>query len=129
MTLRRSPRALCCVFACTLALAVPLRTSPAADQPATDQFTAGFGKSDITPPPGLPMWGYGARHDALSEGALDTLWTKAVVIRAGDSKLALVGSQHGISRCQRLKHGVVHVYARAIHRRNHVLRRARRRGY
>ena len=95
MILRRSPRALCCVFACTLALAVPLRTSPAADQPATDQFTAGFGKSDITPPPGLPMWGYGARHDALSEGALDTLWAKAVVIRAGDSKLALVGLDLG----------------------------------
>ena len=31
-------------------------------------FEVGFGQRDITPPPGLPMWGYGARHDMLAKG-------------------------------------------------------------
>ena len=31
------------------------------------------------------MWGYGARHNALSHGALDPLMAKAIVIEAGDS--------------------------------------------
>ena len=31
-------------------------------------FEVGFGERDITPPAGLPMWGYGARHDMLVAG-------------------------------------------------------------
>ena len=30
----------------------------------------------------MPMWGYGARHDRLSEGVLDPLRAKALVIQA-----------------------------------------------
>ncbi len=93
MTSRCSLFALC--FLVSGALALPHRVAKGADQPDGAQFQAGFGKSDITPPPGLPMWGYGARHDKLSEGALDTLWAKAVVIHAGGSKLALVGLDIG----------------------------------
>jgi len=63
-----------------------------ADRPV---FTVGFGKRDITPPAGLPMWGYGARHDMLSQGALDPLFAKAVVIRGGEDKVALVGLDIG----------------------------------
>ena len=58
-------------------------------------FRVGFAKRDITPPPGLPMWGYGARHDALADGVLDPLFAKAVVVHAGESKLALVGLDLG----------------------------------
>jgi neutral ceramidase len=65
---------------------------PEARPPA---FEVGFGERDITPPAGLPMWGYGARHDMLSQGALDPLFAKAVVIRAGDDKLAIVGLDMG----------------------------------
>ena len=41
------------------------------------------------------MWGYGARHDMLSEGALDPLMAKAIVIAAGADKVALVGIDLG----------------------------------
>ena len=41
------------------------------------------------------MWGYGARHDMLAEGTLDPLMAKAIVIAAGDDKVALVGIDIG----------------------------------
>ena len=41
------------------------------------------------------MWGYGARHDMLSQGVLDPLMAKAIVIAAGDDKVALVGIDLG----------------------------------
>ncbi|MEZ6074214.1 MAG: hypothetical protein R3C56_00650 [Pirellulaceae bacterium] len=37
------------------------------------------------------MWGYGCCHAALSEGVLNPLFASAVVIQAGDEKLAIVG--------------------------------------
>ncbi len=64
---------------------------------AEDTFKAGFAKVDITPTAPMPMWGYGARHDALSQGVRDPLYAKAVVIEAGDKKLALVGLDLGRS--------------------------------
>ena len=47
------------------------------------------------PPTGYPMWGYGARHDMPCEGTLDPLMAKAIVIAAGDEKLAIVGTDLG----------------------------------
>ena len=41
------------------------------------------------------MWGYGGRHDMLSQGTLDPLMAKAVVIAAGDDKVAVVGIDLG----------------------------------
>lgn len=58
-------------------------------------FRVGAGERDITPPAGLPMWGYGARHDMVSQGVLDPLMAKAIVIAAGDDKVALVGIDLG----------------------------------
>ena len=60
-------------------------------------FRAGFAKVDVTPTEPTPMWGYGARHDWLSTGARDPLYAKALVIEAGDDKLALVGLDLGRS--------------------------------
>src|SRR5690242_16473897 len=54
------------------------------------EFKAGVAKRDITPQKPMPMWGYGERHDALSKGALDTLYAKCVVLEAGDTKAAIV---------------------------------------
>jgi hypothetical protein len=59
------------------------------------EFRAGAADKDITPPVGVPMWGYGARHDMLSQGALDPLMAKAIVIAAGEDKVALVGIDIG----------------------------------
>ncbi len=64
---------------------------------ATDgaAFQVGAADRDITPPPGIPMWGYGARHDKPSEGTLDPLMAKAIVVAAGDDKVAIVGTDLG----------------------------------
>jgi neutral ceramidase len=58
-------------------------------------FRVGVADKDITPPVGIPMWGYGARHDAGCQGVLDPLMAKAVVIAAGNDKVAIVGTDLG----------------------------------
>lgn len=60
-------------------------------------FKAGAARRDVTPREPVPMWGYGARHDALSQGVLDPLYAEAIVIQAGEQKLALVGLDLGRS--------------------------------
>jgi neutral ceramidase len=60
-------------------------------------FQAGAARRDITPTEPVPMWGYGGRHDALSDGSLDPLYATALVIAAGDRKLAMVGLDLGRS--------------------------------
>lgn len=70
----------------------------------TDQsavFKVGVGRRDITPREPVPMWGYGDRHDALSTGKLDPLYAVALVIQAGDKKLAIVGLDLGRSPSER----------------------------
>lgn len=59
------------------------------------KFLAGAATADVTPKEPVPMWGYGSRHDALSTGVLDPLKAKAIVIQAGDDKLAIVGLDLG----------------------------------
>jgi hypothetical protein len=59
------------------------------------KFGVGIAKRDITPQAPVPMWGYGARHDALSQGITDPLMAKAIVIEAGDQRLAIVGMDIG----------------------------------
>jgi hypothetical protein len=58
-------------------------------------FKAGFAKRDITPERPMPMWGYGDRHAALSQGVSDRLLAKSVVVEAGDQRLAIVGMDIG----------------------------------
>ncbi|HEY3440557.1 MAG TPA: neutral/alkaline non-lysosomal ceramidase N-terminal domain-containing protein [Paludibaculum sp.] len=60
-------------------------------------FQAGYARRDITPGEAVPMWGYGSRHDALSQGTMDPLYADAVVIQAGDTKMAVVGLDLGRS--------------------------------
>ena len=67
-----------------------------ADPPAA-AFRVGFARRDVTPKEPVPMWGYGARHAALSQGTLDPLYADALVIAAGDAKLAIVGLDLGRS--------------------------------
>ena len=58
-------------------------------------FRAGAARREITPREPVPMWGYGDRPDALSEGVLDPLYADALVIDAGGVKLAVVGLDLG----------------------------------
>lgn len=79
------------IFIITIATAlIPLAT-------AEGTFKAGFAKVDVTPTAPTPMWGYGARKDALSMGTRDPLYAKALVIETDDGKAALIGLDLGRS--------------------------------
>jgi len=88
---RRRPEPLAPLLLLAITAALPPLTR-GADAPT---FLAGVAQRDVTPEKPTPMWGYGARHDQLSQGVLDPLWAKAVVIQAGELKLAIVGMDLG----------------------------------
>lgn len=79
---------------CAMCIAVLVAMIPGA---LAAEFQVGFAKTDITPTKPMPMWGYGARHDALSTGVRDPLFAKAVVVDVGEQKLAIVGLDLGRS--------------------------------
>jgi len=83
------------VLAFVAAVAAICATASSSRAAGNVEFRVGAGEKEITPPAGIPMWGYGARHDALCQGTLDPLMAKAIVIAAGDDKLALVGIDLG----------------------------------
>ncbi len=84
------------IVALVIISSAPLRaadeTLKAFKQPT---FSVGFAKQDITPKAPMPMWGYGARHDMLSDGTLSPLFAKAIVIQVDKDKVALVGLDLG----------------------------------
>jgi neutral ceramidase len=97
-----------------------------APQPArtAEELQAGAACVDITPPIGFPMWGYAARKDQPSLGVRDPLRARALVLAAGDKRIALVSLDLGrapprasmaVIR-QRLKSaGTEHVFLVATH--------------
>ena len=70
-------------------LFVPLGTATA------EVLEVGAHTVDVTPPIGIPMWGYGNRHDDLSTGVMDPLQANALVLAVGENKLAIVGLDIG----------------------------------
>ena len=62
---------------------------------AGEELRAGAAKIDITPPTGFAMWGYGARHDRPSDGVLDPLQARALVLAVGNQRIALVSLDLG----------------------------------
>jgi len=62
---------------------------------AASRVRAGAAKVDITPPHGFPMWGYASRKDKPCTGTLDPLHARALVLKAGDGKIALVSLDLG----------------------------------
>lgn len=81
-----------------LLLIFPLSVSLAQETPPA-VFRAGFSQADITPTSSVPLWGYEKeyRPNMMSDGVLDPLYAKAVVIHAGDTKCAIVGLDLGRS--------------------------------
>ncbi len=71
--------------------------------PATT-LKAGVAKVDITPPVGVPLWGYELR---ASTGTLDPLYARVLVLEVGDKRLALVtldlGRTFGHDSIERLR--------------------------
>lgn len=64
--------------------------------PANAQKTlmGGVAKSDITPPIGTPLAGYGARRGAPSTGVHDPTEARALILDNGVEKIALVSVDH-----------------------------------
>ena len=62
---------------------------------AAEELRAGAARIDITPPTGHAMWGYAARKDAPSEGVLDPLQARALVLAAGKQRIAIVSLDLG----------------------------------
>jgi hypothetical protein len=59
------------------------------------ELRAGTAQADITPPAGFPLWGYAARRDRPSEGVLDPLRARALVLAADKERIALVSLDLG----------------------------------
>ena len=83
---------------------------------------AGVAKVDITPPAGVPMWGYTLRD---STGTLDPLYARVLVLELGEKRMALVtldlGRCFGYDSLERLRaavrksSGISYVLAAASH--------------
>ncbi len=52
---------------------------------------AGVARRDITPPPGVPLAGYGARHPKENTGAREALHVTALTLAAGPLAVTVVG--------------------------------------
>jgi neutral ceramidase len=61
---------------------------------AQGKLTAGVAKSDITPPVGTPLAGYGARRAQPSTGVHDPTEARALIIDNGIEKIAFVSVDH-----------------------------------
>ena len=71
------------LFLLVLARPIPMRAAV---------FEAAVAKVDITPPPGLPMYGFFDRikDNKLSTGTLDPLYARVLILAVGKKRLALV---------------------------------------
>jgi neutral ceramidase len=75
---------------CTVAILIPVHSVAAADGP----LLAGVATADITPEPGKMLWGYSNRTHGAT-GTLDPLMAKAVVLKSGDTSVAIVSLDLG----------------------------------
>lgn len=85
---------------------------------------SGAAKVDITPPPGVAMWGY-ARRKGPATGTLDPLFGRILVLEAGQRRLAIVtldlGRCFGPDSLLRLResaskeNGISYVFVTATH--------------
>ncbi len=73
---------------------LPLAVPTVASADHAQQLLAGVASQDITPPPGLRMWGYSNRTQGAT-GTLDPLMAKAVVLAVGDNRVAIVALDLG----------------------------------
>lgn len=91
---------------------------------SAEELQAGAATVDITPPVDFAMWGYAARKDQPSLGVRDPLRARALVLSAGEKRLALVSLDLGRAPArasmavirQRLKSaGIEHLFLVASH--------------
>src|SRR3954471_3378163 len=80
----------------SVVLAVATAGLAACSQASAARLQAGAGRSDVTPPTGFPTMGY-VRSDAVARGQHTRLFARAIVLREGDRKLALVTTDLGFT--------------------------------
>src|SRR3954471_20167447 len=80
----------------SVVLAVATAGLAACSQAAAARLHAGVGRSDVTPPTGFPTMGY-VRSDAVARGQHTRLFARAIVLREGNRKLALVATDLGFT--------------------------------
>jgi neutral ceramidase len=82
-----SPRCLrvLCVSAASLLLCLSALTAHA----QSSRFTAGVARTDITPPPGVDLWGYSNRSGPAT-GTLDPLYARVLVLDDGRQAVAII---------------------------------------
>lgn len=108
------------------ALAMATAATEAVPQPVEDEsngLLAAVAVRDITPPPGVRMWGYDDRKGPAA-GTLDPLYARGLVLRTGESTVAIVTLDLGrvprVSALDRIRArvkgaGVEHVIFAASH--------------
>lgn len=77
------------VLCCVLAPIVGATPPPAWQSSQASELLAGVATADITPEPGLRLWGYSGRSQG-AKGTLDPLLAKALVLKSGDEAAAIV---------------------------------------
>lgn len=81
--------------------------------PQTPRFSAGVAQTDITPPPGVELWGY-TNRSGPAESTLDPLIARILVIDDGKTSAALVtldlGRTFGPAQIDRLRERVSRDY-------------------
>src|SRR5207253_9382613 len=77
---------------CLLFLLIPLSSTTAPADAPDAVLEAGFGEADITPPVAdkKPVYMAGFGNNRKATGVHDPLFARAVVLRQGDTKIALV---------------------------------------
>lgn len=60
--------------------------------PATQAFTIGFAKVNLTPAVPTSMGGYGKRRGKLFTSVRDSIYVRAIVVNNGKQKIAIVGA-------------------------------------
>lgn len=77
-------------FIATSTMIAAAAAAPSGDaQVESSTLLAGIAVRDITPPPGVPMWGYSDRKGPAT-GTLDPLHARALVLKVADQSIALV---------------------------------------
>src|SRR5690606_26033714 len=62
--------------------------------PTAFAIEVGVAVADITPPLGVPLWGYASRTDP-ADGLLDPLYAKAIVLDDGQHRAAIISLDLG----------------------------------
>src|SRR3954451_1950344 len=100
-----------------VALALILACLAPASASALD---AGVGRSDVTPPTGFPTMGY-VRDDAIARGQHTRLFARAIVLRQGETKLAIVTIDLGFTPGGLLVEVAQRLAARGFSERNIII--------